>query len=510
MSKRRILAHDLGTTGNKATVYDEKGRLLASDFVAYETHYSASNRAEQDATRWWSAVCESTRTLLEDATLNPADVDVVSFSGQMMGCLPVDEAGEPLRQAIIWADQRAVDQVDTLKEEVGMETVYEITGHRASASYSAAKILWVRDNEPDVFANTHKFLQAKDFVVHRLTGSFVTDYSDASGTNLYDLDDREWSEEILSGIGLDRAKLPKLHASTDTVGEVTEESAERTGLPAGTPVVIGGGDGSCATVGAGVVQPGQTYTYLGSSSWIASASEEPIYDPEMQTFTWAHLDESKYVPMGTMQSAGGSLEWAIDAIGADLKTAADFADLDEPDLASLKVSQSDPGAEGLIFLPYLLGERSPHWNPNARGAFVGLSKRHSQAEMLRAVMEGVCYNLRIILESLEEQGVAGGDIRIIGGGAQSDEWREITADVFDRPMVLSDHPQEATSLGAAIAGGIGVGIFRGFDAAEDLVEPAARREPREDREHYDELFDVFQEIYRQLTPVFDRLAALEE
>ncbi|MUW14903.1 xylulokinase [Halorubrum sp. CBA1125] len=507
MSDKRILAHDLGTTGNKATVYDEDGNLLSSDFAEYETFYLRDNWAEQDATQWWSAVRQSTQSLLDDLDGSAEDIDVVSFSGQMMGCLPVDEGGDPLRRAIIWADQRAVDQVATLEERVGRDTVYEVTGHPAKANYTAAKVLWIRDHEPSVFDDTYKFLQAKDFVIQRLTGEFVTDYSDASGTNLYDLDARDWSDEILTGIELSREKLPPLHASTDVVGEVSPDAAERTGLEAGTPVVAGGGDGSCATVGAGVVRSGEAYTYLGTSAWVATASEEPIDDPDRRTFTWAHLDESKYVPMGTMQSAGGSFQWAIETIGGDLERAADVAGVDKHDLANLKIADSDPGADRLLFLPYLLGERSPHWNPDARGVFVGLSKQHSQAELLRAVVEGVCFNLRIIWEALQEQGIASDELRAIGGGAKSDEWHQILADVLDTPVVLSDHPQEATSLGAAVAGGIGVGIFSGFDCVDELVSPERRREPTgNDREHYDELFEIFKESYDRLTPIFDRLA----
>jgi xylulokinase len=502
----RILAHDLGTTGNKATVYDGEGTLLASDFAAYDTYYPKSNWAEQDATAWWDAVCESTRSLLSELGATER-IDAVSFSGQMMGCLPVDEAGDPLRRAIIWADGRAVEEAERLVEDVGEEAVYRITGHRASPNYTAAKVLWVREHEPETFEATHKFLQAKDFLVHRLTGEFLTDYSDASGTNLFDLDELAWSEEVLSGVGLPRDLLPDIRSSTDVAGEVTPEAAEQCGLPAGTPVVVGGGDGSCATVGAGVVSPGETYTYLGSSSWIATASEEPVYDDERRTFTWSHLDESLYVPMGTMQSAGGSLEWALDTIGGDLERAADIAELDRHELANLKIEESEPGAGALLFLPYLLGERSPHWNPDARGAFVGLSKRHTQGDMLRAVMEGVCFNLRIVLEALAEQGVESEEIRAIGGGAQSAEWRKILADVFDVPVVLSDHPQEATSLGAAIAGGIGVGVVDGFEAANDIVSPETRREPG--GHDYDDLFDAFEESYERLEAVFERLAALE-
>lgn len=506
-----ILAHDLGTTGNKATLYDAQGELQSSHSCEYGTAYPHVNWAEQNPDDWWRAVCVSTNKIFEKSKVKPEAVKVISFSGQMMGALPVDKEGTPLRQAIIWADQRGVEQADHLRDRVGMETIYMITGHRASPSYSAAKIMWIRDKEPELFKKTFKFLQAKDYMVLKLTGKFVTDYSDASGTNLFDLRKKDWSEKILDRIGISMKVLPELHSSTSIVGEVMKEVAAESGLVAGTPVVIGGGDGSCAAVGAGVVNEKSAYNYLGSSSWVALATQEPIYDPKMRTFNWVHLDPSLYSPNGTMQSAGGSLQWAKEELCSDEREAAEALGLDPYELIDLEIAQSDKGAQNLLFLPYLLGERSPHWNPRARGAFIGLTRKHTKKDILRAILEGVCFNLRIIMEAFEEQGAKIENIRVIGGGAKGWIWRKIMADIYGKPVLLTAHPLEATSLGAAIAGGIGVGIFKDFSVAEQLNKIIDFQETNtENMRFYTALFEIFKESYERLLPVFDKLSNLIE
>lgn len=503
------MAHDLGTTGNKATLYNSQGELCASYFCEYETSYPYINWAEQNPEDWWRAVCVSTHKLLKEAKVKSEEVKVVSFSGQMMGCLPVRQDGVPLRHAIIWADQRGVKQANELKEKIGMETVYKITGHRASPSYSAAKIMWVRDTEPDLFKKAFKFLQAKDYVAFKLTGIFATDYSDASGTNLFDLWKKEWSEDILREISIAPELLPVAYPSTDVIGEITRRAAQECSLRPGTPVVIGGGDGSCAAVGAGVVGEKSAYNYLGSSSWVALATQEPIYDPKMRTFNWVHLDPSMYSPCGTMQSAGGSLQWAKEELCTTETQAAKTLGVDPYELINLEISESKEGSQNLLFLPYLIGERSPHWNPKAKGAFIGLTKKHTKKDMLRAILEGVSFNLRIIIEAFEEQGAKIESIRIIGGGAKGGVWRKIMADIYGKPILLTANPLEATSLGAAIAGGIGVGIFKDFSIVEKLIKIVDHQEPNpENMRLYKALFEIFRESYEHLLPIFNRLSNL--
>ncbi|MFB0547199.1 MAG: FGGY-family carbohydrate kinase, partial [Anaerolineae bacterium] len=363
MTKQYILAHDLGTTGNKASLFDAEGRAQASAFAGYETTYPGSNWAEQDPGDWWQAVRDSSRELLAKADVPADEIAAIGFSGQMMGCLPVDERGNPLRSSIIWADMRAVAEAQFLAEKCGADEIYRRTGHRAVASYSAAKILWVKNHQPDIYAKTHKFLQAKDYSVYKLTGRFATDCSDASGTNLLDLDEMRWAPDVLEAVGIDGDLLPAPLPSSTVVGELTSRAAEETGLAPGTPVVIGGGDGACATTGAGVVDEGDAYNYIGSSSWISIVTRQPIYDPKQRTFTFVCLDPEFFFPTGTMQAAGGSYGWLECVLRGEEEEERLYQTMDT------EAEAVEPGAGGLIFLPYLIGERSPHWNPKARGAF---------------------------------------------------------------------------------------------------------------------------------------------
>ena len=507
MREKFILAHDLGTTGNKASLYDQNGTVLASSFYGYDVDYPKTNWVEQDPEDWWQAVCVSTRQLLTKSRISPEDIACISFSGQMMGCVAVDRNARPLRTALIWADMRAEEEAKVFIDRVGSDQTYKITGHRASSSYSGAKILWVRKHQPDIFAKVHKFLHAKDFIVARLTGNFVTDYSDASGMNLYDLQKRDWSEIILDAIELDRDLLPELHQSSDVVGEVTTAIAGEVGLAAGTPVVIGGGDGSCAAAGAGVVREGSAYNYIGSSSWIGIATKEPVFDPAQRTFNWAHLVPDMFSPTGTMQAAGGSYQWLRDQFCHQEKISSAELGLNPYDLMNFQAMKSVPGANNLLFLPYLMGERAPRWNPDARGVYFGLTVKHDRADIIRATLEGITFNLNVILNAFLEQGANVEAIRVIGGGAKGRLWRQIMADVYNRPILRPALLDEATSFGAAVAGGVGVGIFKDFSIAEELTPIVETLYPDPTvQEKYQELYALFNELYEALVPMYTKLA----
>lgn len=509
MIARYVIAHDLGTTGNKATLFDAEGRLVGSTFYGYGTEFAHTGWAEQNAEDWWQAVCATTRELLQKTGAKSGEIACLTFSGQMMGCVPLGRDARPLRSAIIWADQRSVVQEAWVGERIDPAEIYRITGHRLSASYSLCKILWLRDHQPEIYQTTHKFVHAKDAMIARLTGVFVTDPSDASGMNLYDLEAGIWSEPIIAAAKLDPAKLPEIRPSTAIAGQVLPEIAAEVGVAAGTPVVIGGGDGSCAAVGAGCVRDGIAYNYVGSSSWISVASRRPILDPSLRTFNWANLQDGMFGPCGTMQAAGSSYQWARDQLGQAELLAADQLKISAYELMNLTAEQSPVGANRLLFLPYLLGERSPRWNPNARGAFIGLTIRHTRADMIRAVLEGVTMNLRVILDAFRAQGAQIGAIRVIGGGAHGRFWNQMMADVYGIPVHRLTLLEEATSMGAALAGGIGVGMYEDFDLISQMNPIAEVIEPRQKHvADYARIFPLFESAYQALMPIYNELAAI--
>ena len=508
--KNYVIAHDLGTTGNKATLYDREGKLVGSAFYGYDTEFAHAGWAEQNPEDWWQAVCVSTRKLLADADVPKDDIACVTFSGQMMGCVPLSRDGHALHNSIIWADTRSVAQERWLAERISREDVYLISGHRLSASYAITKILWFREHCPETYENTYKFVHAKDAVIARLTGVFVTEPSDASSMNLYDINRWCWSEPIVEAAQLDPDKLPDVRRSIDVVGEIRADIADEVGLLAGTPVVIGGGDGPCAATGAGVVREGLAYAYIGSSSWIALAMPRPVVDPKQRTFTFAHIIPNTLTPTGAMQAAGASYQWARNQLASPETERAHALDENAYELMNVTAAQSPIGAKGLLYLPYLMGERSPYWSAIARGAFIGLTMRHTRADMLRAVLEGVTMNLRLILDCFTDQNVRIDAVRVIGGGASGRFWNQIMANVFGLPVQRLAFLGEATSMGAALAGGIGVGLYPGWDMADQMnpvretFEPDAATQAR-----YAELVPIFAAAYQQLVPVYESLASFD-
>lgn len=499
-----VLAHDLGTSGNKATLFDTDGRLIKSTVYSYGLMTGENGEAEQNADDWWKAVCETSRRLT--AEIRREDVIAVSFSGQMMGCLCVDREGMPLHNALIWADMRSTRQAALLRERISAERYYAVTGHRISASDSITKLMWIRDNLPEVYEKTYKMLNAKDYIIYRLTGQFVTEPSDASSTCLLDLNTLDWSEEILSVSGLDKEKLPQLLSSVAVAGGITKEAAALTGLCEGTPVVCGGGDGCCAAVGTGIVKEGVANCCLGTSSWISFASKTPVCDKDMSVFNFAHIVPGYIMPCGTMQTGGGSLSWAVDTLyGTPAGNEAPSKDAIYRSVAE-EVAASPMGAKGLFFLPYLMGERSPRWNDKAKGAFLGLTMGHSRGDMLRAVMEGVGLNLDIILKIFRDSGADISRLILIGGGARNRIWQKILCDVFGIPVLVPNYLEEATSMGAAITAGVGVGAFADFGVIDKFIriqeenapDPASHDYYRSRKALFDKAYFATEELFKTI------------
>jgi xylulokinase len=503
LSRNLMLAHDLGTSGNKATLFDPEGKMLASKTISYPSEYSNQNWAEQNPELWWQAVCDSTKSILEEHRAE--DIKVVSFSGQMMGCLLVDKHGVPLRNHMMYSDQRAQRQTEQLIDRVGFERVFEITGHRASSSYSIAKLMWVRDNEQHIFADAYKMLHAKDYMNFLLTGNMVTEYNDASGTNALDLQKLQWSDVMIEAAQINESLLPPLVASSDVIGEVTDKAAQQTGLKAGTLVVAGAGDGGCATIGIGCVRPGITYNYIGSSSWISTTTTEVLPDPSMMNFTWAHPIKGYMQPCGTSQTAGASFDWFVNSLGKYETQLGLKQKLSGYDMLDELAASAPVGANGVVFLPYLMGERSPRWNPEAKGGFLGLSLATTKADMVRAVLEGVSMNLSVILRQMRKY-VDIPEIRLFGGGAKGVNWRRIFADVYGVPVTVPSHLVEVTSMGAAVIGGVGSGILSSFDCVEDFLAFSDPINPiAEHTDFYDTKVSQFDEIYTMMVPMFGKL-----
>lgn len=503
---RYILAHDLGTSGNKATLFSEEGVLLGSEVFAYDTHYFHDTWVEQNAWDWWEAVCKTTAGLISRTGVAKEDIKAVSFSGQMMGCLCVDRKGNPLRPSIIWADQRAKRQAAQIGEKISQWDFYHIVGHPNTASYGIQKLMWIRDNEPYIYEQTYKTLNAKDFIVLRLTGNFYTEYSDGNSTGCFDLQRFRWSEEILSYAGIEMDKLPELKPSTFVAGGVTMEAAGATGLMPGTPVILGGGDGVASNVGAGSIVPGRTYSCMGTSAWITTTSEKPIFDEKMRTVTWAHIVPGLYAPNGTMQYAGGAYSWLKDTVckmecyDAGVNGKSPYEYMNE------QIQSAPAGANGLIFLPYLLGERAPRWNPDARGAFIGIKPETTRSDLLRSVLEGVTLNLSICLDVLRTQADID-EILVIGGGAKGAVWRQIMADIYGARIKVPALLEEAGSMGAAVTGGVGAGIFKDFTAIEKFIDIEAVHNPApESKARYAPVKEMFDECYFALEEVFTKMS----
>lgn len=491
-----LIAHDLGTSGNKATLFTTEGKLIRSYTASYDVQFFNGNYAEQDPENWWDAVCEATKAILEGE--DASRVAAMSFSAQMQGCLVVDKNGVPLRNSMIWADQRAVKEAKQLEKELGADKIYRITGHRVSASYSIEKLMWLKKHEPEIYKKTYKMLQAKDYIIARATGNFVTDYSDASGTQALNLRKLKWSEEILEAAGIDRDKLPELKKSTDIAGYIQERVAGEIGLPAGTPVVLGGGDGPVSAVGAACIKDGEFYLTFGTSAWIGGTTTEPFIDEDQTVFCFAHVIPGRYMPCGTMQAAGSSYAYIRRAL-------CDNASYEE---LNKLVEKSPAGAQNLIFLPYMLGERSPRWNPDTSAAFIGIKPEHEKKDYVRAVLEGIAMNMDLILDAYRKQEKIE-TMNLTGGGAKGEVVAQILSDVLDVRFRMPDCVEAATAIGAAVIAGVGVGVFDDFDEIKRFLKFEKTVEPnRENQKDYEKIKPIFDKAYDCMLPLYEKLSKL--
>jgi xylulokinase len=502
-----LIAHDLGTSGNKASLFTTDGKLIRSKTVSYPTHYAPGHIAEQDPNDWWKAVIQSTRDILNG--IEASDVLAISFSAQMQGCVLVDKNGSILRPAIIWADHRALAETSHLINRLGQETIYSITGHRPSASYSLEKIMWVQQHEPDIYDQASYMLQAKDYIIHKLTGIFATDASDASGTNAYDLRNHCWSKPILDAANVRHDLFPPILKSSDIAGSLTSQAAKALGLSTHVKVVMGGGDGPCSALGAGCVQPDSLFLTFGTSAWIGGTTDEVFIDPKQRLFCFAHVIPGKYMPCGTMQSAGSAYSYIKDLFYQTECLDAKQDRQDPYDILNNFLGQSPIGSNNLFFLPYLTGERSPYWNPKASGSYIGMAMHHTKPDYLRSVVEGIGYNLRLIFDAYKPQ-LSTSNMMFTGGGAKGDQVSQILSEILETKLTRPAHVENATSIAAAILAGIGIGLYEDFDIIHDFLPIQDTICPNPSHSaFYNQRLDVFQEIYEALYPIYEKLKSLD-
>lgn len=498
-----LLAHDVGTSGDKASLFSVEGKLIRSTTVSYPVNYLPGGGAEQNPQDWWKAVCTATREIIGE--IDPRDILAVSFSGQMQCCLPVNREGRVLRPAMIWADQRAEEQAQQLRDRIDPDHAYRLLGHRLSPAYSIEKLMWIRDHEPEIYAETYKMLQVKDYIIYCMTGKFVTDYSDASGTNALDLENLCWSEEILNAAEIPVDKLPQLHRSVDVIGTVTKEAAGALGLSTDTKVVCGGGDGPCSALGAGCIEKDEMFLTFGTSAWIGGTTEKKFLDEDQIFFCFAHVIPGRYMPCGTMQSAGSAYSYMRNTFfQEEIKKAAEQG-LSSWDLINELVKSSPAGAKGLLFLPYLNGERAPRWNPNASASFLGIHMYHQRQDYIRAVLEGVAMNLELILKAYRKY-LSIDRMILTGGGAKGDIVAEVLSDILNAELVRPDHVEEATSIAAALIAGVGCGVYRDFGAIHRFLEfrapvkpnPAAVTAYEKPKQLFDGAYAALEKLYPML------------
>lgn len=495
-----LLGLDIGTGGARAIATDEAGAVIAEASAEYPLLTPRPGWTEQHPENWWRGVREALGQVAARVR-DRGEIAGLGLTGQMHGAVFLDERDEVIRPALLWNDQRTEAQCRQITERVGAERLIAIAGNPALTGFQAPKIVWLRDAEPEQYARLRRVLLPKDYARLLLTGEYATDASDASGTLLLDIGRRDWSPEILGALDLPGEWLPRVYEGPEATGQLRREVAEEVGLPPGIPVAAGGGDNAAAAVGTGIVREGLLSSSVGTSGVLFAHAERFAPDPSGRLHAFCHAVPGKYHLMGVTLAAGGSLRWWRDTLGGGA----------EYDQLSAEAADAPPGAEGLLFLPYLTGERTPHLDPAARGAFFGLTARHGRAHLTRAVMEGVVFSLRDSLEIMRGLGVAVGEVRATGGGARGALWRQLQADIYGLP-IRRTVAEEGPAYGAALLAGVAAGVYRDVDDAcarialrDETVAPEPAR-----AKVYDDYYAAYRALYPATRATMHRLSGLAE
>jgi xylulokinase len=501
-----LLGLDIGTTGVKAVLIDPQGRVLASGADIYPLHTPQPLWAEQNPHDWWRATCNAIQQILRESGIPPSQIRGVGLSGQMHGSVFLDEANRVIRPALLWCDQRTAEECAWITERVGQEKVLQTTLNPVLTGFQAGKIIWLRRHEPAHYARVRHVLLPKDYIRFMLTGEYATEVSDASGTALFDVPKRDWAYDLLDTLELPREWFPKVYESPEVTGRVHAQAAAATGLAEGTPVVGGAGDQAAGAVGTGIVQEGRVAVSVGTSGVVFAHLDQPQVDPHYRTHTFCHAVPGCWHVMGVMLMAGGALRWYRDTFAQADLLAAHAAGEDPYERLLREAEPIPPGCEGLLFLPYLSGERTPYPDPKARGAFVGATLAHHRAHFTRAVLEGVAFGLRDSFEILQAMAVPIREVRMTGGGARSALWRQILADVVGYP-IHTLQAEEGPAFGVALLAGVGVGIWNSVpEACEATVRLASHTEPnRHHQAVYARAYALYRELYPALRPLFEQI-----
>jgi xylulokinase len=497
--KKLLLGIDVSTTGAKALLIDEQGNVVSSATTPLALSTPRPLWSEQNPSDWWAGIVESIRQALDQASASGSAVAAIGLTGQMHGLVLLDEQGEVLRPAILWNDQRTGPQCDEIRERLGKERLIQITGNDALTGFTAPKVLWVQENEPEVYEKARHILLPKDYVRYKLTDEYAMDRAGGSGTILFDLKTRTWSQEVLEALNIPAEWLPPTYEGPEVTGYVSAAAATETGLAEGIPVVGGGGDQAAQAVGVGAVQPGIIALTLGTSGVVFATTETALIEPEGRLHAFCHAVPDRWHFMGVMLSAAGSLQWYRDTLAPDT----DFDALVD------EAGSVPPGSEGLLFMPYLTGERTPYPDPLARGAWVGLTVRHTRAHMTRAVLEGVAFGVKDSFTLIQQAGLGTIEqVRISGGGAKSPLWRQIIADVLGVELVTVN-TTEGAAYGAALLAGVGVGLFADVPTACDAtIQITGRTSPTDATGEYAEYYPRYRALYPALADEFKAIAKI--
>ncbi len=502
------LGIDVGTSGTKTLAIREDGHILASSTVEYPLYSPKPGWSEQNPEDWWQATQEGVAAVLKTGRIKPKEVKGIGLSGQMHGSVFLDKSHQVIRPALLWNDQRTAVECEEIEQRAGgRKALIKLVANPALTGFTAPKILWLRNHEPRHFDRTVQVLLPKDFVRHRMTGEFATEVSDASGTLLLDVRKRRWSKILLGLLDLDASLLPKVYESEEVSGTLSASGAAALGLPAGVPVVGGGGDQAASAVGNGIVRKGILSATMGTSGVVFAHSDEVQIDPEGRVHTFCHAVRDKWHIMGVVLSAGGSLQWYRNQLGQAEVAAADAMGIDPYELITAQAAQAPPGSEGLFFLPYLTGERTPHADPYARAAWIGLSLRHGKRHMARSVMEGATYAMRDCLEIIQGIKIPVKEIRLSGGGARSEFWRQLQADIYGQ-KVVTINAAEGPAYGVALLAAAGTGAYQDVvQACEATIDVVTTTAPNSTFQRlYSTLHPTYQHLYESLRQDFRSIA----